>query len=241
MQQRGSPKWSDDEAGPEEDWPIPDDSALSWRCGQLWLWHLSDHQRHGGHCVWPFSWGSALWLSSASGNHMYNIQEWLLNWLIGQGGMDLQGIEMPVQDMGDVLGSVMEGGYEATARFYPLSDPSIDIGCMEFTFTLQMCWWNTFCLDSLVETDSFSCPEFEMKMLSDTSKRCVLWNMILQSFIGSKLHDDIWIKAVMIARYTACSTSTIIVNLLTFHRLKVLKVITIRIWPDLMILKLTPE
>jgi len=56
-----------------------------------------------------------------------------------QGGMDLQGIEMPVQDMGDVLGSVMEGGYEATARFYPASDPSIDIGCMEFTFTLQMC------------------------------------------------------------------------------------------------------
>ena len=54
--------------------------------------------------------------------------------------MDLQGIEMPVQDMGDILGSVMEGGYEAQARFYPASDPSIDIGCMDFTFTLQMCW-----------------------------------------------------------------------------------------------------
>merc|ERR1711971_992425 len=56
-----------------------------------------------------------------------------------KGEMELKGIEMPVQDMGDVLGSVMEGGYEAQARFYPASDPSIDIGCMEFTFTLQMC------------------------------------------------------------------------------------------------------
>ena len=80
----------------------------------------------------------------------------------------------------------------------------------------------------------------ECCLIFKTSKRCVLWNMILQSFIGSKLQHDIWIKAVMIVRYTACSTSDIIVNLLTFHRLKVLKVITIRIWPDLMIPKLTP-
>ena len=82
IQQRGSPKWSDDEAGPEEDWPIPDDSALSWRCGQLWLWHLPDHQRHGGHCLWPLSWGSALWLSSAPGKPMSDIYEWLSKWLL---------------------------------------------------------------------------------------------------------------------------------------------------------------
>ena len=65
--QRGSPKWSDDETGPEENWPIPHDCALSWWCGQLWLWHLPDHHWHGGQCMWPLSWGTALWMSSTAG------------------------------------------------------------------------------------------------------------------------------------------------------------------------------
>ena len=72
MKQRRSSKWSDDETRPKEDRPFPHDSALSWRCRELWLWHLPDHHRHGGLSLWPFSWGTALWMSSAGGKLMSN-------------------------------------------------------------------------------------------------------------------------------------------------------------------------
>ena len=41
--------------------------------------------------------------------------------------------------MGDVLGAVMEGGYQATAKFYGASAPEVSIGCINFSFRLTQC------------------------------------------------------------------------------------------------------
>jgi len=55
------------------------------------------------------------------------------------GDMHLDGIEMPVQDMGPILGEVMKGSYRATAMLYGASAPDKTLGCIEFTFTLDTC------------------------------------------------------------------------------------------------------
>merc|ERR1712060_339224 len=55
------------------------------------------------------------------------------------GEMHLEGIEMPVQDMGPILGEVMKGSYRATAMLYGASAPDKTLGCIEFTFTLNTC------------------------------------------------------------------------------------------------------
>jgi len=55
------------------------------------------------------------------------------------GEMNLEGIEMPVQDMGPILGEVMKGSYRATAMLYGASAPDKTLGCIEFTFTLNTC------------------------------------------------------------------------------------------------------
>merc|ERR1712181_9095 len=55
------------------------------------------------------------------------------------GEMHLEGIEMPVQDMGPILGEVMKGSYKATAMLYGASAPDKTLGCIEFTFKLDTC------------------------------------------------------------------------------------------------------
>merc|ERR1712117_821322 len=40
-----------------------------------------------------------------------------------EGEIEINGLEVKVDDMGDVLGAVMEGSYEATANFYGASNP----------------------------------------------------------------------------------------------------------------------
>ena len=51
----------------------------------------------------------------------------------------LEGVETPVQDMGPILGAVMEGDYEATATLYGASDKDRILGCMKLTFALKQC------------------------------------------------------------------------------------------------------
>ena len=51
----------------------------------------------------------------------------------------LEGVETPVQDMGPILGAVMEGDYEATATLYGASDKDRILGCMQLTFSLKQC------------------------------------------------------------------------------------------------------
>lgn len=53
--------------------------------------------------------------------------------------MVLENMEVAVDDMGDVLGAVMEGGYSATAKFYGSSDPDNILGCVNMTFELKRC------------------------------------------------------------------------------------------------------
>merc|ERR1712055_519283 len=48
-----------------------------------------------------------------------------------KGDMHLEGIEMPVQDMGPILGEVMKGSYRATAMLYGASKPDKTLGCIE--------------------------------------------------------------------------------------------------------------
>ena len=55
------------------------------------------------------------------------------------GEMELYGVQTPVQDMGPILGAVMEGEYEATATFYAESNKDRILGCVEFTFALKQC------------------------------------------------------------------------------------------------------
>merc|ERR1711970_561578 len=55
------------------------------------------------------------------------------------GEMFLSGVETPVQDMGPILGAVMEGEYQATATFYGESNKDRILGCVEFTFALAQC------------------------------------------------------------------------------------------------------
>ena len=55
------------------------------------------------------------------------------------GEMFLEGVETPVQDMGPILGAVMEGEYQATATFYAASNKDRILGCVEFTFALSQC------------------------------------------------------------------------------------------------------
>merc|ERR1719348_1379152 len=56
-----------------------------------------------------------------------------------QGEMHLQGVELPVQDMGPVLGAVMEGSYSATITMFPASNKQHILSCVEFTFKLALC------------------------------------------------------------------------------------------------------
>lgn len=56
-----------------------------------------------------------------------------------KGEIEINDLEMPVQDMGDVLGAVMEGKYEAVAKFYSAATPDVSVGCVEFTFELKQC------------------------------------------------------------------------------------------------------
>jgi len=56
-----------------------------------------------------------------------------------EGEIEINGLQVQVDDMGDVLGAVMEGSYEATANFYGASNPDRAIGCIAFSFTLKRC------------------------------------------------------------------------------------------------------
>merc|ERR1712179_686993 len=53
------------------------------------------------------------------------------------GHIVLKGIEIPVQDMGPILGPLMDGAYSATATFYGASAKDKILGCVEFTFSLK--------------------------------------------------------------------------------------------------------
>jgi len=55
------------------------------------------------------------------------------------GELNLNGMEVPVQDMGDILGPLMEGEYSATANFFGASNKDKILGCVEFTFALKNC------------------------------------------------------------------------------------------------------
>merc|ERR1719495_303022 len=54
------------------------------------------------------------------------------------GDMILDGLQIPVPDMG-ILGSMMEGKYEATATFYGASNPDNSLGCINLEFSLKRC------------------------------------------------------------------------------------------------------
>ena len=56
-----------------------------------------------------------------------------------KGDFILENVQTPVPDMGPILGAVMEGGYEATATLYGLSNPDKILGCMKMTFSLKQC------------------------------------------------------------------------------------------------------
>ena len=56
-----------------------------------------------------------------------------------QGEMVLENMEVVVDDMGAVLGAVMEGGYSAEAKFYGKSNPDKILGCVNMTFELKQC------------------------------------------------------------------------------------------------------
>merc|ERR1712055_948638 len=55
------------------------------------------------------------------------------------GDMDLKGVTMEIQDMGSILGPVMEGGYWANATMYGTSNPEKLLGCVIFEFELELC------------------------------------------------------------------------------------------------------
>lgn len=56
-----------------------------------------------------------------------------------KGEFILEGVQTPVQDMGPILGAVMEGEYDATATLYAASDKDRILGCMKLTFALKQC------------------------------------------------------------------------------------------------------
>ena len=56
-----------------------------------------------------------------------------------KGEFILEGVEAPVQDMGPILGAVMEGDYEATATLYGASSKEKILGCMKLSFALKQC------------------------------------------------------------------------------------------------------
>ena len=55
------------------------------------------------------------------------------------GEMNLEGIELPVQDMGPVLGAVMKGSYSAVITMFAESNRDRILSCVEFTFKLALC------------------------------------------------------------------------------------------------------
>merc|ERR1711915_169077 len=55
------------------------------------------------------------------------------------GTWDMKGVEVPVPDMGPILGAVMEGKYTATSTLYGKSDPDNVLGCFILNFSLQQC------------------------------------------------------------------------------------------------------
>jgi len=53
------------------------------------------------------------------------------------GEMDLAGVMIDVPDMGDIMGAVMSGNYEATMTLYGASAPDNIVGCVKMTFALS--------------------------------------------------------------------------------------------------------
>jgi len=53
--------------------------------------------------------------------------------------LDMKGIEVQVPDFGAIIGSVMEGKYEAKATFFSKASPDKILGCMDLTFSLKQC------------------------------------------------------------------------------------------------------
>merc|ERR1711872_515087 len=53
--------------------------------------------------------------------------------------LDMKGIEVQVPDFGAIIGSVMEGKYEAKATFFSKASPDRILGCMDLTFSLKQC------------------------------------------------------------------------------------------------------
>merc|ERR1712107_736979 len=52
---------------------------------------------------------------------------------------DMKGVDVPVPDMGPILGKVMEGKYEAKATLYPKSNPDNILGCFALNFRINLC------------------------------------------------------------------------------------------------------
>jgi len=53
------------------------------------------------------------------------------------GDMDLAGVQVDVPDMGELMGAVMSGSYEAIMTLYGESAPEKIVGCVKMTFTLN--------------------------------------------------------------------------------------------------------
>jgi len=58
---------------------------------------------------------------------------------IRAGELNLKNVKLPVQDMGPVLGPLMEGGYSAKMTWYGASDKDNILACLDMTFTLKKC------------------------------------------------------------------------------------------------------
>jgi len=55
------------------------------------------------------------------------------------GNFRMNDVKIPVQDMGPVLGPLMEGGYSAKMTWYGASDKDNILACLDMTFTLKKC------------------------------------------------------------------------------------------------------
>merc|ERR1711872_459150 len=56
-----------------------------------------------------------------------------------KGDLNMKGVELEVQDMGPILGEIMEGDYSAVATMYSASDKTNILGCVDMTFRLEKC------------------------------------------------------------------------------------------------------
>merc|ERR1712107_113389 len=55
------------------------------------------------------------------------------------GTWDMKNVDVPVPDMGPILGKVMEGKYEAVATLYGKSNKDKVLGCFALNFSIKQC------------------------------------------------------------------------------------------------------